>query len=184
MEQGTFNRIQAPSGTGKTTFANLLYGLRHDYDGDLSWDGKKASGFDITKWCHLRQTNVAMVFQDLRLFLKYTAAENIQLKAQLTDHVQESTWRNWADRLGIGPLLNKPARQLSQGEKQRVAIVRGLVQPFDWIILDEPFSHLDTANAKKAATLIAEVTKEQGAGLICLQLETEHQFEYDKTFNL
>lgn len=184
MEPGTFNRIQAPSGTGKTTFANLLYGLRHDYDGTLFLDGTDTTGFEVEKWCALRQSNIAMVFQDLRLFLKYTAWENIQLKAQLTEYVPESTWRNWTERLGIETLLEQPCHTLSQGEKQRVAIVRALVQPFDWIILDEPFSNLDLANTDKAAALIDEVTKDQSAGLICLQLDPEHHFEYDKTFNL
>ena len=117
MEPGTFNRIQAPSGTGKTTFANLLYGLRHDYDGTLYIDGTATAQFDVRKWCLLRQTHLSMVFQDLRLFLKYTAWENIQLKAQLTDHVKESTWRNWAERLGIDALLDTAMPHTEPGRK-------------------------------------------------------------------
>lgn len=184
MEPGSFNLIHAPSGTGKTTFANLLFGLRHDYTGTFYWQDEPAVEMNIRDWCALRKDHVAMVFQDLRLFQKYTAWENIILKNQLTNHVSEEILRSWATRLGIDSLLDKPAHQISQGEKQRVAIIRGLAQPIDWIIMDEPFSNLDQENSRKAAQLIEEVAITEGAGIICLQLDPDHHFEYTKTFQL
>ena len=86
--------------------------------------------------------------------------------------------------LGAAHTAERESRLLSQGEKQRVAIVRALCQPFSWLILDEPFSHLDTKTARAAARLIAEQAAARNAGIISLQLEDDDFFPYSKKWQL
>lgn len=183
-QSGQLTHVHAPSGTGKTSLTHMLYGLRHDYQGTITYDGRDVSQFDLRTWCGWRKDHISIVFQDLRLLPNYTAAENIQLNAELQDSVPQSKWESYAAALGITHQLAQPLHQLSQGERQRVAIVRALAQQFDWLIMDEPFSHLDDSNREKAATLIADICQEREAGLVVLQLNEDDYFPYHQTFRL
>jgi ABC-type lipoprotein export system ATPase subunit len=120
----------------------------------------------------LRRTQLAVVFQDLRLFAQLSAEENIMLKASLTGF-PETEALAMADVLGISSLLQKPCGILSMGQQQRVAIVRALCQPFDMLLLDEPFSHLDRENAGKVMTLALDKAKKNGAGIVVSSLNPE-----------
>jgi putative ABC transport system ATP-binding protein len=76
-------KIKAPSGTGKTTFIHIIYKMRHDYEGMVLWSNNeltKIAGDDLAQ---LRQKNISVIFQDLRLFPNLTARENIELKRVL-----------------------------------------------------------------------------------------------------
>ena len=180
LRQGERVQVNAPSGTGKTTLGLILYGLRNDFEGSAYWDGKRIESLSINEWSELRQRHLSFIFQDLRLFDEYTGLENILIKSRLTDIVSEAEIGIMAEELGVAFLLNKKTAKMSRGEMQRIAIIRALVQPFDWIIMDEPFSHLDHKNAERAAALIDRKCKENNAGLILLELEEDHHFEYDK----
>ena len=76
--------------------------------------------------------------------------------------------------------MDKTCATLSYGQRQRVAIVRALAQPFDYLLLDEPFSHLDTANIKIATDIIQEACVQQKAGLLLVSLGDAYLFDYDK----
>ncbi|MFT5647559.1 MAG: ABC-type lipoprotein export system ATPase subunit [Aureispira sp.] len=176
--------IEAPSGKGKTTFQHILYGLRKDYTGEVSIDalGGKFQLRDLTldQWSDIRQRELSVIFQDLRLFLDQTALENIHLKNQLTNHQTESTIVEMATELGVEMLLEKKCGQMSYGQRQRIAIIRALCQPFRFLIMDEPFSHLDKSNIEKCCALISRECKKQGAGFAIASLEERYFFEYDE----
>ena len=87
-------------------------------------------------------------------------------------------------RLGIADKKLQKAQTLSYGEQQRVAIIRALVQPFKWLLMDEPFSHLDHENTQKAATLIAEVVAANKAGMLLADLDENHHFAYTRSLKL
>lgn len=178
FDPGKYYHISAPSGTGKTTLGHIMYGLRNDYTGSLTIDDMPVSDFNIEHWCRIRQQELAIVFQDLRLFPALTAMENIELKANLTKSAGRSVIEQMAGKLGISELLSQTCNTLSQGEKQRVAIIRALCQPFSFIILDEPFSHLDEENIQNAIDLISETCKKLEAGIIILQLGDDALFPY------
>jgi putative ABC transport system ATP-binding protein len=89
-----------------------------------------------------------------------------------------------AERLGITAVLQQRAGLCSYGEQQRIAIIRSLVQPFDWLIMDEPFSHLDHENISKAAELISEECTKRGAGFLLTDLEEDDHFNYTMKLNL
>lgn len=184
IQSGACTHVYAPSGTGKTSLTHLLYGMRKDYQGQITLNGKDCKSFSLADWCTLRKNHFSIVFQDLKLLPQYTAAENIQLNAELQDVVTAEEWHSYAAALGIAQQLQQPIHQLSQGERQRVAIVRALAQSFDWLIMDEPFSHLDEANRLQAADLIQQVCNERHAGLLVLQLNEDNYFTYDQTMAL
>jgi len=81
-------------------------------------------------------------------------------------------------------VLQQSARTLSYGERQRIAIIRALVQPFQWLLMDEPFSHLDEENTRRAAALIAETCKTQQAGFVLTDLDDDQHFDYNVRYNL
>lgn len=184
LKKGTSYQIQAPSGTGKSTFIQILYGKRKDYEGQLTIEGKVASKFGINDWAGLRKDKISIVFQDLRLFPDLTAEENLKLKFHLDTAISWNEVEAMMEKLGVSQLKSQKARFLSFGEKQRYAIIRGLIQHFDWLFLDEPFSHLDHANARKAARLIQEQCDKRGAGLVVAGLDADDYFPYHETVYL
>lgn len=176
--------VQAPSGTGKTTLVHILYGMREDYDGQVEWQGQKLKITGAEGVAKLRQTTVSVIFQDMRLFPTLSAWENLEIKRALTDTVAEERVREWLRRFGIADRVDRPASTLSYGEQQRVAILRALVQPFCWLLMDEPFSHLDAANTRLAAALIEEMVSERNAAFLIADLDDNDYFSYDKKLQL
>lgn len=185
FESGEWIKIKAPSGTGKTTFVHIIYKLRKDYEGNILWENKNLPGIKQEDLAVLRQQKVSIIFQDLRLFPNLTARENIELKRVLQVPFYESSMIDeMANVLGIAAILNQKASLCSYGEQQRIAIIRSLMQPFQWLIMDEPFSHLDKKNIEKAASLISNECKKRNAGFILTDLEDDSFFTYTKCLNL
>jgi ABC-type lipoprotein export system ATPase subunit len=180
--------LSAASGKGKSTLIHAIYGLRNDYEGTIFLDTKNVKDYSMDDWAVIRQKKLAIVFQDLRLFLHLTARENIVLKSQLTSDKKAApsvkTLEEYAERLGIADFLDKQCATLSYGQRQRVAIIRALAQPFDYLLLDEPFSHLDKENIRIASDIINEVCRQQHAGLLLVSLGDTYLFKYDTVFQL
>lgn len=171
LTECTFHRgkhylIEAPSGGGKSSLMAYIYGARRDFEGRLLFNGDSVSGFPIDRWQQLRRTNIAYLPQELDLFPELSCIENIRLKNDLTGHIPESRIDEWLERLGIAFRRDYPAGKMSIGQQQRLAIIRALCMPFDFILLDEPVSHLDAANNLIAAEIISEEAVRQGAGVI------------------
>ncbi len=184
IRQGEIVFIKAPSGTGKTTLMHMLYGLRHDFEGSILWDEQNISKLDAAAMAHLRATFISIVFQDMRLFPELTAWENLEVKRVITNTATEESVEHMLQRLGMLHKKYALAKTLSYGEQQRIAIIRSLLQPFDWLLMDEPFSHLDDANIDKATALISEVVANNKAGLLLADLEDNPYFPYHKTLLL
>lgn len=186
FRQGRFIKIKAPSGTGKTTLIHYLYHIRYDYTGSVSFNGKNWSDYNAEELSGIRQQQVSVVFQDLRLFDQLTAWENIELKRVMMPQPYHSREKiqEMAEQLRVTHVLKQSAKTLSYGERQRIAIIRALMQPFAWLMMDEPFSHLDDANASRAAALIAAECKARNAGFILTDLDDDQRFDYDDHFHL
>ncbi len=178
-------KIIAPSGTGKTTLVHTLYKLRQDYEGHVTWGGVSLSNISGDDLALLRQQKVSIIFQDLRLFPNLTARENIELNRVLQQPFYESSMiEEMAAQLGVSHILQQQASLCSYGEQQRIAIIRALMQPFEWLIMDEPFSHLDKANTTKAVALIDSECRKRKAGLIITDLDEDNHFAYTHAFTL
>ena len=89
-----------------------------------------------------------------------------------------------AAALGIEDKLQSTCKTCSYGEQQRIAIIRALVQPYDILLLDEPFSHLDNANSEKAMNLMIEESKKRNAAIIFADLERIDYFPYQRLYHL
>jgi putative ABC transport system ATP-binding protein len=185
FKNGEFIKIKAPSGTGKTTFVHIIYKLRSDYEGNVLWADKNLVSIKAQELANLRQQHISIIFQDLRLFPNLTARENIELKRVLQKPIYEANVIDeMAAQLGITSILHQKASMCSYGEQQRITIIRALMQPFNWLIMDEPFSHLDKNNIDKAAALINTECKKRNAGFILTDLEDDEHFNYTKLLNL
>lgn len=142
LEHGKRYCLMAPSGSGKTTLFRILMGFETPDSGQI--DG-------------LEQMTLAAVFQEDRLLEGYTAQENIRFVTGKQYSGQE------IDRILLRLLptesLSKPIREFSGGMKRRTAILRALLSPSDFIIMDEPFTGLDTETKRNVIELIKEYTE-------------------------
>lgn len=168
FDKGSKYLIFSPSGAGKSTFLNIIFGKRFDYSGAVSISGSSVSNWKPAQWSEARTQQLSMVFQGLRLFPELSGRENVMLNKNVV--VTEQELNSWFEILGVGELANNKAAHLSFGQRQRFAIARALAQPFDFLLLDEPFSHLDTPTAKAAWNLILQVSEERKAGLLLTAL--------------
>lgn len=163
--------VEAASGTGKSSLCSYIYGARTDFRGEISFDiageGRAdARALDMERWQTLRRYSLAYLPQDLALFPKLSAIENILLKDGLTDAVGTERIEHWLGMLGLSARRDFPVGKMSLGQQQRVALIRALCQPFDILLLDEPVSHLDEANNRIAASIVEERAAETGGGVI------------------
>ena len=158
--------VESASGGGKSSLAAFIMGARRDYEGHVLFDGRDASSFSIADWQEIRRTHIAYLPQELALFPELSAIDNILLKGEICGAVDMRRVDEWMRRLGIEERRDYPTGRLSIGQQQRVALIRSLCQPFDFILLDEPVSHLDEVNNRLAARIVEEDAMRQGAGII------------------
>ena len=178
--------IEATSGSGKSSFCSFLCGLRNDYTGIISLVDDKG----IAKPLHdcdkvsLRNGSLSVMFQDLRLFPELSAMDNVMLKNRLAGYATEDAVKEMLARVGLGNYLDTPCGRMSFGQQQRVAFVRALCQPFDFILLDEPVSHLDKDNATVMSAMLCERQLKDGVGVIVTSIGYRLPYEYDAVFSL
>ena len=174
--------ITAPSGAGKSTLFNLLCGLKISYTGVISWDGRPIESFSQREVLEYRTNRMSFVFQELELFENLTVQENVQILENSSKN--EEIYQDWADRVGIGFHWRTTCSSLSKGQKQRVAILRALAKPYSFLLMDEPFSHLDYETIEPVKSLILEVTHQKNAGMMLFSLEEDYGMNYDAKFKL
>ena len=184
LERGKRYLISAESGTGKSSMCSYIYGYRQDYSGVIAFDGQDIRSLTIDQWCDVRQRHIAYLPQDMRLFAELTAMENVELKNSLTGFKSREDIVRLFEVMGIPDKMDSLAAKLSIGQQQRVAIIRTLCQPCDFIMLDEPVSHLDDENNRIVADLITQEAARQGAGIIATSVGNHLKMDVDTTFNL
>ena len=184
FERGHLYLVEANSGTGKSSMCSYLMGYRHDYLGTIEFDGIDVRQKRVADWVKIRKTSISHLFQELRLFPELTAMENIEIKNKLTGFKEQKQILEWFDMLGIADKTNAKIGRMSFGQQQRVAMIRALVQPFDFILADEPISHLDDENSRIMAEIMMDEAKRQGAGVIVTSIGKHMELDYEKTFEL
>lgn len=184
LEKGKTYLVEASSGTGKSSLCSFIIGYRKDFDGKILFDGRDSRKLTTSDWTKLRQSHISMLFQELRLFPELTAMENIEIKNSLTGFKTKGEIEQWFEALGIADKMQSPVRLLSFGQQQRVAMIRALVQPFDFLLADEPISHLDDENSKVMADIMTEEARRQGAGIVITSIGKHMDLPYDKILKL
>ena len=184
LERGHFYLIEAASGTGKSSLCSYVYGYRNDYQGIICFDDNNIRNLNVKQWVELRKKSLSMLFQDLRLFTELTAMENVLLKNSLAGFKKKKDIKDLFYELGIGDKMDTPVGKMSFGQQQRVALIRAFCQPFDFLFLDEPVSHLDEVNAKNMARILTEEAMRQGAGVVVTSIGKHLELDYTKKLML
>ena len=184
LERGKRYLISAESGTGKSSMCSYIYGYRQDYSGVIAFDGNDIRTLTVEQWCDIRQRHIAYLPQDMRLFGELTAMENVELKNRHTGFKKLEEIHRLFEIMGIADKENSLASKLSIGQQQRVAIIRTLCQPCDFILLDEPVSHLDDENNRIVADLITQEAARQGAGVIATSVGNHLKMDGASIINL
>lgn len=184
FERGKNYLIEANSGTGKSSLCSYVFGYRNDYNGEILFDTQNIATLSISDWVQIRKRHIALLWQELRLFPELTAMENVQIKNKLTGFRKKKQITAWFERLGIAEQQDSLVGKMSFGQQQRVALIRTLCQPFDFLLADEPISHLDEANSQIMSDILLEEARAQGAALICTSIGKHLDLPYDHTFRV
>ena len=174
--------IKANSGKGKSSLLNFIYGNNTNFSGKILHNESPIK--DIFE---LRKSKISYVFQDLKLFPSLSLFENIQLKNKLTDNKKIEEIDNLIELVSLSHKRDSLVSTLSFGQRQRVAVIRALCQPFEYILLDEPFSHLDTDNTKIIIKMLLKEVNKQNACVIMTSLGSLAETKlltFDKVLNL
>ena len=184
FHKGHYYLLEANSGKGKSTFCSYLIGYRRDFDGKILFDEQNINALTIKDWAEIRTRQVSYLFQELRLFPELTALENVLIKNNMTHFKTKAQILDWFDELDIADKVNVRIGQMSFGQQQRVALIRSLVQPFDFLLADEPISHLDDDNSNVMGQVLLREATHQGAGIIVTSIGKHLALKYDKVIRL
>lgn len=184
FHKGHYYLLEANSGKGKSTFCSYLIGYRRDFDGNILFDEQNINALTIKDWAEIRTRHVSYLFQELRLFPELTALENVLIKNNMTHFKTKAQILDWFEELGVADKVNVRIGQMSFGQQQRVALIRSLVQPFDFLLADEPISHLDDNNSNAMAQVLLREATHQGAGVIVTSIGKHMALKYDKVVRL
>ena len=186
LERGQVYLNEAASGTGMSSFCSYLYGYRVDFSGQIFFDDQDIRRLSVSRWIDLRRHSLSLLFQELRLFPELTAWENVMIKNNLTltGYKNDKEIEAFFEQLGIADKKNSLLGKMSFGQQQRVAFIRALCQPFDFIFLDEPISHLDEENGHILSSILLKEAESRGAGVIVTSIGKHLDIRYDKVLRL
>lgn len=167
LAKGQHGLLLGPSGSGKTTLLNLLAGLLPVMAGSFKLLGQDMRQLGPVGLDRLRAQHIGIVFQQLHLIEAVSIADNLRLAQTLAGHaVDEAVIRDLLSRVGLGDRAKARPSDLSQGERQRVAVARALVNRPALLLADEPTSALDDENCAAALDLLLQQAELSGATLL------------------
>jgi ABC-type lipoprotein export system ATPase subunit len=177
--------LRGESGSGKTTFLNLIAGILAPDSGRVQIDGAVMTALSESQRDRLRAEKLGYIFQTFNLLQGYTVLENVVLGMSFGPRgADRAHAREVLERVGLGHRLHHFPRQLSTGQQQRVAVARALANRPKLVLADEPTGNLDRKHARDALALIREVCREQSAALLLVSHDEEMlgQFEQPRDF--
>ena len=180
--------LVGPSGCGKTTLLNLLAGVLVPEAGTLSVGGERVDQLTEARRRDFRIRRLGLVFQNFELLDYLTVRDNILLPLRIgrglgvSAEFRERAAR-LAERLGISDKLDQHPQQLSQGERQRVAVARALLLKPPVVLADEPTGNLDPANKFVVLDLLLDYTREEGATLLAVTHDRELLDRFDRVMD-
>ena len=172
--------LSGESGSGKTTFLNLIAGLLKPDSGGIRIAGREMSALSEPERDRLRATTIGYIFQTFNLLQGYTCLENVLLGMSFGPGVDREFAINLLKRVGLGDRLTHYPRQLSTGQQQRVAVARALANRPKLVLADEPTGNLDPLNARESLELIREACRENGAALLLVSHDREVLAEFER----
>jgi len=184
VARGETVAIVGPSGSGKTTLLNLIAGNAIPRSGTVNTNGEEVSGLHDAARRSFRIANIGLVFQEFELLEYLNVLDNILLpyrinRALTLDSDVRGRAAALAEQVGIADKLQRYANHLSQGEKQRVAVVRALVVRPPLLLADEPTGNLDPVNKERVLDILLEYAENNNATLITVTHDHDilHRFQ-------
>ena len=167
VRRGEIVVLMGPSGSGKTTMLQIAGCMRRATSGQVVVAGEDVSTADEARRLEARRKHLGFVFQNFQLVDALTAYQNVALGLRLKRQpVNRGEIVNMLETLGLGKKVHKRPGHLSGGEKQRIAIARGLVGCPDVLLADEPTSQLDSNSTETVSDLLREAARRQNAAVL------------------
>jgi len=158
--------LSGESGSGKTTFLNLIAGILKPDSGRVMIAGQVMSDLSESARDRLRATTIGYIFQTFNLLQGFTCLENVLLGMSFGPGADRAFAVSLLKRVGLESRLNHYPKQLSTGQQQRVAVARALANRPKLVLGDEPTGNLDPRNSRESMALIREACGENGAALL------------------
>lgn len=185
VEESDKVAIIGPSGTGKTTFLNLLAGCCLPDSGSVLIQGTDIARMPDGARRKFRICNIGMIFQEFELLEHLNVLDNILLPYRITPHltigspVRERAV-SLAGEVGLGDKLRRNVRRLSQGERQRVAVCRSLLPEPSLLLCDEPTGNLDPANSDHVMDIMFSYADDHGSAMVSVTHDHEMARRFDR----
>jgi putative ABC transport system ATP-binding protein len=174
IEDGVFAAVTGASGSGKSTFLNLLGGLDTPTAGMIEVEGRRISEMDRQELALYRRSGVGMIFQSFNLIPGLDALENVALPLMFAGVLKKDRRKRAEEmlaRVGLGERIRHRPSELSGGEQQRVAIARALINNPRVLLADEPTGNLDSRTARGIVTLLAGLNRGQALTVVLVTHE-------------
>jgi putative ABC transport system ATP-binding protein len=171
--------IRGASGSGKTTFLNIIAGIVKPDSGSVFLHDTEVTSLRESRRDRFRAANIGYIFQTFNLIQGLTALENVALGAWFGSGNSVARSREMLERVGLGNRLHYYPRALSVGQQQRVAVARALVNKPRLVIADEPTGNLDPDFAREAMTLIREQCTTEKAELLLVSHDPRILDQFD-----
>lgn len=175
VKKGEFVSIMGASGSGKSTFMNILGCLDTMTSGKYYLDGEDISKISGNQLAYIRNKKIGFVFQSFNLLPKLTAIQNVELP-MVYDGVPPKERHRRAleamEKVGLGERIDHKPNEMSGGQRQRVAIARSLVNDPAIILADEPTGNLDSKSSVEIVDIFQKLNKD-GATIVMVTHEPD-----------
>ena len=176
IERGEFVAVMGSSGSGKSTFMNIIGCLDRPTGGNYWLEGEEVAALSADDWAHIRNQRIGFVFQGFNLLSRTTALENVELPMMYNGFAGKERHRRAVevlDLVGLGERHDHTPNRLSGGQQQRVAIARALVNKPSLILADEPTGNLDSATSSEIMGLFQHLNSDQGITIVLVTHEAD-----------
>lgn len=188
VEKGEFLTLVGKSGCGKSTLLYVLSTMDTAYDGELSIDGEKVTGYDLDRLAMIRNEKIGFVFQFHYLLAEFTCLKNVMIPAlRLGKYSREETEHRAMEKLkmlGLEDQALKLSSKLSGGQQQRVAIARALINDPLIIMGDEPTGNLDSKNSRIVFDILQDLAHNKHQTIIAVTHDNDFAKMSDRTIEM
>ncbi len=184
LGQGEQMALAGESGSGKTTFLNLIAGILKADEGSIRLAGREMESLSESARDTVRAQSLGYIFQTFNLLQGYTALENVELGMMFGPGTDATYAVSLLEKVGLTKRLHYLPRQMSVGQQQRVAVARALANHPQLVLADEPTGHLDHIRAMDSLSLIRQICRENGAALLLVSHDRDVLSKFEKVENL